>query len=210
MGGVIVWIVNDSTINGSETGTSFRQALYFKEIGFNLHDTMIYRKLGMTFPETNRYYPCFEYMFILSKGKPKTTNLLVKKNKSAGKSVKTSERQIDGSLKESSGKKVNRKVKEYGVRWNIWEYGIGYGNSAKEDYVFKHPAIMPLDLARDHVKSWSNEGDIVLDPFMGSATTGVACQELNREFIGIEKIEEYYKIAEKRMHNIQSNLEAFN
>ena len=206
-GGVVVWIVNDSTINGSETGISFRQALYFKEIGFRLHDTMIYQKNGISFPETTRYYPCFEYMFILSKGKPKTINLLTKRNKCAGKNTMTTERQIDGSLKESSAKKKGRKVKEYGVRFNVWKYNTGKGKSSKNPIAHEHPAIFPLKLAIDHIKSWSDPNDLVLDPFMGSGTTGVACQKLNRRFIGIEKVPKYMDIAKRRLNDNQTKLE---
>jgi len=73
-GGCVVWIVNDATIKGSETGTSFKQALYAKECGFNLHDTMIYEKINPIPYHHNRYQPCFEYMFILSRGAPSIFN----------------------------------------------------------------------------------------------------------------------------------------
>ena len=200
-GGVIVWVVNDAHIDGSETGTSFRQALYFKEIGFNLHDTMIYQKVGLTQPPTfNRYYPYFEFMFILSKGKPLTTNLIKDRlNKCVGEKVSSSNRNKKGELIDSNAKKQGRLVKKYGVRFNIWQYGQGYGKSAKNPIAFEHPAIFPLDLAKDHILSWSNPNDIVLDPFMGSGTTGVACLQTNRNFIGIEKVEKYFKIAEQRI-----------
>ena len=206
-GGVVVWIVNDATINGSETGTSFRQALYFKEIGFRLHDTMIYRKKGTSFPEVNRYYPIFEYMFILSKGKPKTTNLLKDRiNKIAGQKVTNHERQRDGSITISNGKKLGRVHEKYGVRFNIWEYGTGWGQSAKNPIAFEHPAIFPLDLAKDHILSWSNPNDTVLDCFMGSGTTGVACLQTDRNFIGIELEPKYYKIAQERCKEYQTKL----
>lgn len=206
-GGVVVWIVNDATINGSETGTSFRQALYFKEIGFRLHDTMIYKKTGIPFPEINRYYPCFEYMFVLSKGKPKTYNLIQDKvNTSKGYLISCTERQVDGTMKQSSGRKKGRRMKEKGVRTNIWEYKTGLNNSSKNPIVFQHPATFPEKLAKDHIISWSNEGDLVLDCFMGSGTTGVACQELNREFIGIEIEEDYYNIAKERCKEFQAKL----
>ena len=210
-GGVVVWVVNDATYNGSETGTSFKQALYFKEIGFRLHDTMIYQKSGIPFPETTRYYPSFEYMFVLSKGKPKSINLIRDKpNKSAGQLVCCNERQVDGSMKESNGRKIGRRMKEFGVRNNVWRYATGKGNSNKNPLAFNHPAIFPLDLAKDHIKSWSNEGDLILDPFMGSGTTGTACQELNRRFIGIEKVKEYYDLANEIINDSQSSLEDFN
>lgn len=201
-GGVVVWIVNDATINGSETGTSFKQALYFKEIGFNLHDTMIYHKKSLAFPESNRYYPCYEYMFIFSKGKPKTTNLIKDRiNAKAGQVMTNTERQIDGSIKMSNGAKLGRRHKKYGVRFNIWSYGTGYGKSAKNPIAFEHPAIFPLDLAKDHIISWSNPDDIVLDPFMGSGTTAVACLQTDRRFIGIEKEKEYFDLAVRRIND---------
>ena len=84
-GGVCVWIVGDATIKGSETGTSFRQALYFKEIGFNLHDTMIWYKTNpMPYIKKNCYTPCFEYMFVFSKGKPNTFNPIMIECKTKG------------------------------------------------------------------------------------------------------------------------------
>ena len=206
-GGIVVWIVNDATIDGSETGTSFKQALYFKEIGFNLHDTMIYRKTGLSYPMTTRYYPNFEYMFILSKGIPKTVHLLKdRKNKTKGCPVTSTERQQNGILRKSSGAKKGRITKEYGVRWNIWEYNTGYGNSSKDKLAFEHPATMPVQLAIDHILSWSNEEDIVFDCFMGGGTTGVACQQTNRKFIGIEKVQKYYDICTKRIDTKQTKL----
>ena len=197
-GGVVVWVVGDQTINGSESGTSFKQALYFKEIGFNLHDTMIYMKPSASFPETTRYYQVFEYMFVFSKGKPKSINLLKdKENKWAGGTSfgKSSFRQPDGTLIQ----KDKIKVKDKGVRNNIWKISGGKGFSSKDDIAFKHPAIFPEQLVSDHIYSWSNEGDIVLDPFMGSGTTAKMALLLNRRFIGIELSEEYCEIANKRI-----------
>jgi len=199
-GGVCVWVVGDATVKGSETGTSFRQALFFKEIGMNLHDTMIYRKNSLTFPDKNRYYQCFEYMFVFSKGKPNTANLIQDKvNKQANKTITGNYREIDGSLKEMSGSKNKRSIKEKGVRWNIWDYNTGWKHSYSEDFLRGHPAIFPKKLAEDHILSWSNEGDTVLDPFLGSGTTLLAAQELNRNGIGIEISEEYCEIARKRL-----------
>ncbi len=204
-GGIVVWIVGDATINGSETGTSFKQALYFKKIGFNLHDTMIYHKNGLTFPNKNRYYQCFEYMFILSKGKPKTINLLKdKKNKCAREKVSGGSRDIDGSIKQRSGNKKNRKVKEFGVRTNVWKYEVGYNKSTTDKIAYKHPAIFPEKLVEDHILSWSNENDLILDCFMGSGTTGKICKSLNRNFIGIEIDKSYFEIAKERIEKTQS------
>lgn len=199
-GGVVVWVVGDQTIKGSESGTSFKQALYFKEIGFNLHDTMIYRKKALSFPDFNRYYQCFEYMFILSKGKPKTTNLINDRiNKCANDKVSGNYRDVDGTMKPMNGKIKGNKVKEKGIRWNIWEYDVGWGKSYTEKYLKGHPAIFPERLAQDHIISWSNENDTVLDPFMGSGTTGKMCKLLNRNFIGIEISKEYFEIAKARI-----------
>ena len=200
-GGVLVWVVGDATIKGSETGTSFKQALWAKECGFNLHDTMIYQKNSLTFPDTNRYYQCFEYMFVLSKGKPNVCNQIKdKENKQAGKTITGNYRDIDGSLKEMSGSKNKRGIKDLGVRWNIWQYNTGWKHSYTEDWLRGHPAIFPEKLAHDHIISWSNECDTVFDPFMGSGTTGKMAVINNRNFIGIELDSEYFKIAEKRIN----------
>lgn len=206
-GGVVVWVVGDATIKGSETGTSFKQALYFKEIGFNLHDTMIYKKTGCPFPEQNRYYPIFEYMFILSKGKPKTTNLIKDRNNIyAGAKVarKNHARQVDGSVKENSAQRIDpdRRLKDVGVRFNIWEItssrnaNSGTGN---------HPAIFPEKLAEDHILSWSNEGDIILDPMAGSGTTLKMAKKNNRNYIGIEISQEYINIINERLKQYENN-----
>jgi len=200
-GGVVVWVVGDATINGSETCTSDRQKLYFKDVcGFNVHDTMIYRKNSLTFPDTNRYYQCFEYMFIFSKGKPKTVNLIQdKENKQANKTITGNYRDIDGSLKEMSGSKNKRTIKEKGVRWNIWDYNTGWQHSYSEDFLKGHPAIFPEKLAEDHILSWSNEGDTVLDPMAGSGTTLKMAKKNNRNYIGIEISQDYIDIINKRL-----------
>lgn len=198
-GGVVVWVVGDATIRGSETGTSFKQALWAKECGFNLHDTMIYEKSGVT-PQTGRYYPCFEYMFVFSKGKPETFNpILDRKNKWRKRWGKTRvRRKSDGTI----GKEYESKVApEFGMRRNIWKYAQGGGYEADDRIAYKHPAIFPEKLAHDHILSWSNEGDTILDPFMGSGTTGKMAKKLNRNFIGIELDKEYYEIAKTRIES---------
>jgi len=204
-GGVVVWVVGDATINGSETGNSFRQALYFKdECGFNLHDTMIYDKGNCPYPERNRYYQCFEYMFVFSKGKPKTFNLIKDRpNKKAGTLIKSiTNRRPDGSLIITSAEKKgeNRKIKQYGVRFNIWRISPGWRKSHSDDWGYKHPATFPEQLAHDHTISWSNEGDIVLDPLCGSGTTLKIAEKLNRRWIGIEINSEYCEIAKQRIN----------
>jgi len=165
-GGVVVWVVGDATVKGSETGTSFRQALYFMQCGFNLHDTMIYEKAG-TLPSSNRYTQEFEFMFVFSKGTPKTFNpIMDRKNKWGGEKTfgKSSFRDKDGSLKVSGQREVNK----IGKRSNIWRYANGYGFGQSDDIAYKHPATYPEALVSDHIVSWSNEGDIVLDCFAGN------------------------------------------
>ncbi len=205
-GGVVVWVVNDATIKGSETGTSFRQALYFKEIGFNLHDTMIYQKDACPFPERNRYYPMFEYMFVFSKGKPKTVNLIADKpNKKYGKKVASStQRLTDGKIVKVSANKTDptRTIKKYGVRGNVWQYSPGHNKSTKDKYAYKHPAVFPEQLAQDHILSWSNPGDIVLDPMCGSGTTCKMAKLNGRNYIGIDIAEEYVEMARRRVEEV--------
>ena len=193
-GGVVVWVVGDATIKGSETGTSFKQALYAMECGFNLHDTMIYQK--STPPLThNRYEQNFEYMFVFSKGKPKAFNGVrepreykdSRKNKAYGKNKDDS---VDFGFSSNYETRLKR---------NVWK--IFAGGGASDKYASKHPAIFPEQLAHDHIISWSNEGDTVLDPFMGSGTTGKMAKILNRNFIGIELDSNYFEIAKKRIRN---------
>lgn len=194
-GGVIVWIVGDATIKGSESGTSFKQALYFKDnLKLNLHDTMIYAKNNVVPLTHNRYEQSFEYMFILSKGKPNTFNAINDKpNKWSGHFVHGTCYSKD--IKKRITYHNQRKVSEFGRRHNIFYYN----NSGNKK--IDHPAIFPEALASDHIISWSNCGDIVLDPFMGSGTTGLICKKLNRNFIGIEKVEKYFEIAKRRILN---------
>jgi DNA modification methylase len=203
IGGVVVWVVGDATIKGSESGSSFRQALSFIEYGFNLHDTMIYEKGGIPYPSTNRYNQAFEYMFIFSKGKPNTYNLIKdRKNLWAGSKAhwgKPRWRQKDGSMKEVSD---NHIIPEFSIRTNVWRYSIGKGNSTKDSIAYKHPAIFPEQLANDHILSWSNDGDLILDPFVGSVTTTKIAKLLNRSFIGFDTSQEYCDIAEKRIKDL--------
>ena len=184
-GGVVVWVVGDATIKGSETGTSFRQALYFKEIGFNLHDTMIYAKQNPVPYHHNRYNPQFEFMFVFSKGKPKIFNPIQENTKG----FKTGKyRYPDGSLKIAN----TPIIKETKMLNNIWYYVVGgKGNN--------HPASFPEKLAEDHILSWSNEGDIILDPMAGSGTTLKMVKKNNRNYIGIEIAQEYVDIINKRL-----------
>ena len=205
---VVVWVVGDATIKGSETLTSSKQKIYAREeCWFNIHDTMIYRKNSLTFPDTTRYYQCFEYMFIFSKWKPKTINLIEdRENKQANKTITGNYRDIDGSLKEMSGSKQKRAIKEKGVRWNVWDYNTGWQHSYTEDFLRGHPAIFPEKLAEDHILSWSNEWDIVLDPFMWSWTTAKMAKKNNRNYIWCEISQEYVDIANKRLETTTVSL----
>ena len=193
-GGVCVWVVGDATIKGSETGTSFRQALWAMECGFNLHDTMIWHKGGFSSPQSNRYGACSEYMFIFSKGKPKSVNIIKdRKTKKGGQKLHSGKREADGSMRTSANHGNIRS--EFGTRFNIWNQPPVQSNKERTGHV----AQFPEQLAHDHIISWSNEGDTVLDPFMGSGTTGKMAKQLNRSFIGIEMDEEYFKIATQRI-----------
>ena len=194
-GGVVVWVVGDSVVNGSETGNSFRQALYFMEVGFRLHDTMIYGKNGFAFPDSNRYQQINEYMFVLSKGAPKTFNPIKRKNRWGGIVKREFERQKDGSISNSD----DRYILEEGNYGNIWIYNTGYMHSTKDKVAYQHPAIFPDNLAKDHIRSWTNPTDVILDPMMGSGTVAVAAKQLGRRYIGIEISPKYCKIAEDRL-----------
>ena len=196
-GGVVVWVVGDQTIKGEETGTSFRQALYFKQVGFNLFDTMIYLKTPRGAVGNNKtYWQAFEYMFILSKGAPKTINLLKDRgNKDERGGDNGTKRLHNGTLL-----KLKRAgYSKYGRRTNVWEYLIGRGHSASDNIAYKHPAIFPEKLVQDHITSWSNPGDVVFDPMCGSGTTCKMAKLNKRDFIGIDISSEYCKIAEERL-----------
>jgi DNA modification methylase len=189
-GGVVVWVVGDSTIKGSETGTSFKQALYFKEIGFNLHDTMIWRR--RTLPQNgNRYETAFEYMFVFSKCSPKTFNpIKVPAKYEDSRTEKTFHRNKNGEFTKNELVRQDMVLID-----NVWDIP----NRSNDKIAHEHPAIFPEKLAKQHIISWSNENDIILDPFNGSGTTTKSAQNLHRNFIGIEISPEYCKIAEKRL-----------
>lgn len=214
-GGVVVWIVADATINGSETGTSFRQALYFKEVGFNLHDTMIYEKTS-PYPANVRYQQDFEYMFVFSKGKPNTFNPIhtLKTLREIKKILRGSYDRSTGTYRSISGEterldeaglkrleKASKNITK--VMSNVWKCEAGYQKSTTDEIAYKHPAIFPEQLAQDHILSWSNSGDIVFDPFLGSGTTAKMALLNNRNFIGFEISKEYCEIAEQRISQIK-------
>jgi site-specific DNA-methyltransferase (adenine-specific) len=192
-GGVVVWVVGDATINGSETGTSFRQALYFKEIGFNLHDTMIYDKVNYIPLTRNRYEQAFEYMFVLSKTRPICFNAIIDKCISVGsaRNRNNSSKAEEASVRNRSENTITKETK---YKNNIWSYVVG---SNKDNTL--HPAPFPEKLARDHIYSWSNEGDIVYDPFGGSGTTAKMAHLQKRKWIMSEISAEYCELATKRL-----------
>lgn len=191
-GGAIAWVVNDAVLNKQESGTSFRQALYFQEIGMRLHDTMIWHKGGFNFPESNRYPQCFEYMFIFAKGDLKTANLI------RDRKNKTPLTRKKGTMRKKNGEIVSRlhiplTIGKYGLRYNVWDI------TPEKNNLTDHPAPFSVALAAGHVQTWSNEGDTILDPFLGSGTTAVTCMKLNRKFIGIEINEAYFDMAVDRV-----------
>lgn len=189
-GGVVVWVVADKCVKGGESLSSFKQALAFQNAGFNVYDTMIWLKPSPQAPTEGRYYDVFEYMFVMSKGKPKTLNLLKdRKNKSFGSVSRKESRSCREDRKMLDEK---RTVAEFSRRFNVWEISRGHNKT-------KHPAVFPAALAHDHIVSWSNEGDLVLDCFMGSGTVGVESLQLNRRFIGIEIGDEYFDISRDRI-----------
>lgn len=202
-GGIVVWVVNDATICGSETGTSFRQAIDFMQAGFNLYDTMIYRKVNPTPNHARRYQQSFEYMFVFSKGKPKYVNLLLRDRRNKCKDKRTfrmkkTNRNKNGDFSEAKLYMVKEKV----PRDNIWEYKVGLYNSTSDKYAFEHPAVFPEALAQDHILSWSAPGDLVFDPMAGSGTVLKMAKINGRHFIGIEISDKYCKIAQKRIDDI--------
>lgn len=202
-GGVVVWVVGDSVVNGAKSLTSFKQAIYFQKIGFKMYDVIIYEKTGTAPPHKNRYFNAYEYMFVLSKGLPKTINIIRdKENKWGGQQTygKVTRREKDGSLTDKGRKTIN----QMGARTNIWKYANGKGFATRDEIAYEHPAIFPEKLAEDHIISWSNEGDIVLDPFAGSGTVAKKAIELNRRWLGIEISSKYCDIARERIRGLET------
>lgn len=192
--GIIVWVVGDKIDNGNKSLTSFRQAIYFQDHGFKIHDVMIYEKKNTPFMRSNAYTNCYELMIVLSKKGPKTFTPLMVSTKRKGFEMLTTNKKADGI-----NKKVLGKLNETKTRNNIWQYAAGLGGTTKDKIAFTHPAIFPEKLAQDHILSWTNESDIVLDPMCGSGTTCKMAMINNRRYIGIDISEEYCEIARKRL-----------
>lgn len=198
-GGIVVWVVGDKIKNGDRTLTSFKQALYFQEIGFNVHDVMIYRKKNTPFMRKNAYTNCYEFMFVFSKGKPRVFNPLKTKTKRSGLEPLPYNKKADGINKKALGA-----LKKEKTLTNIWSYAVGLGGTTKDKIAFKHPAVFPEKLAEDHILSWTNEGDLVFDPMCGSGTTCKMAKLHNRRYIGIDISQEYVEIAQERIEMVKS------
>ncbi len=195
-GGIVVWVVGDKIKKGNKTLTSFKQALYFQQVGFNVHDVMIYRKKNTPFMRSNAYTNCFEFMFVLSKDSPKTFTPLKVKTVRQGKEMLPFNKGADGV-----NKKIMGELKPEKTMTNIWDYAVGFGGSTSDKLAFDHPAIFPEKLAEDHILSWSKDGDIVFDPMCGSGTTCKMAKNNNRHYIGCDISEDYVKLANKRLGN---------
>lgn len=193
-GGVVVWVVGDATIKGSETGSSFKQALFFKECGFNLHDTMIWKKTNPIPLTHNRYEQSFEYMFVFSKGSPKTFNPIKIPCVTKGqmRKRKNSNKEEGSAVRNRDEVTITKNTK---IKGNVWEMPVS-------NTKFNHPAIFPEQLAQDHILTWSNPGDVILDPFLGSGTTAKMAVLNGRHYIGFEISQNYCDIAEQRLKNL--------
>lgn len=199
MGGVAVWVVGDK-INGGRSLTSFRQGLYFQEIGFVVHDVMIYQKKNTPFMRSNAYTNCYEFMFVLSKGKPKTFNPLKQKTVRQGQEMLVYNKLSDGVNKKTLGE-----LKPEKTRTNIWQYAVGLGGTTADKNAFTHPALFPEKLAQEHILSWSNEGDLVYDPMCGAGTTCKMAFLTGRQFLGTDISAEYIQVAKDRLKGINND-----
>lgn len=203
-GGVCVWVVGDIVVKRSESLASSLQKIYFRKVGWFIHDTMIYQKNGTAYPasaKSNRYSQVFEYMFVFSKGVPKTCNLIKDKlNRWAGETNfgNNSERLSDGRIKQRK-KKGQIVIGEYGYRENIWRINNGHGWGATDPYAEQHPATFPESLAHDHILTWSNPGDLIYDPFSGAGTTAKMAKYLGRHYLASEISFEYFQLSQKRL-----------
>ena len=192
-GGVCVWVVGDK-IDGGRSLVSFEHAFAARDCGFTAHDVMIYQKKNTPFMRSNAYTNCYEFMLVLAKGPPKTFNPLKEPTKRSG---------WESAVYNKGPDAVNRKtpvrLNKEKVKTNVWQYAVGLGGSTRDKIAFQHPAIFPEKLARDHVLSWSNPGDVVLDPMCGSGTTCKMADHLGRRWLGIDMSEAYIQLARKRL-----------
>ena len=199
-GGVIVWVVGDGIEGYSETGSSFRHALGFMRRGLKLHQTMLYQTTREAPTAPNRYARVHEYMFVFSNGRPRVANIIRDKPNTTSGTVhrrKMIGRYADNSKPHRNYKRNRIVSPEFGPRTNIWKYHTSpFSNANRFD---EHPAVFPDALARDHIRTWTNPGDLVIDPMAGSGTTLRAAKDLGRSSIGIEIHENYIDIIERRM-----------
>ena len=203
-GGIVVWVVGDKIKNGNKSLTSFKHAIYFQEIGFNVHDVMIYQKKNTPFMRSNGYTNCYEFMFVFSKGRPNTFNPLITETVRQGIEMMPANKGPDGI-----NKKVPGKLNESKTRINIWQYAVGMHGTTSDKIAFEHPAVMPEKLAEDHILSWTNEGDLVFDPMCGSGTTCKMALKHNRKYIGCDISKEYINISKIRIkYNELYNLDS--
>jgi len=210
IGGVVVWVVGDKIHKGSESGTSFKQALYAMEIGFNLHDTMIYEKHNPMPNAGTRYQQSFEYMFIFSKGKPKTTNIALRERLNKANDKRTYRKKSFSRDQDGEFTKSDYHIKDYVPKGNVWKYLVGLYHTSSDKVAFKHPAIFPEELAQDHILSWSNENDIVFDPMCGSGTVAKMAYLNNRRYICVDMSVEYISnICVPRLEHIKQQINLF-
>ena len=195
-GGIVVWVVGDKIVKGNKTLTSFKHALYFQEIGFNVHDVMIYQKRNTPFMRSNAYTNCYEFMYVFSKGSPRVFNPIQIPTVRQG-----FEKLACNKIADAINNKVIGELKPEKTKTNIWEYAVGLGGSTNDKIAFKHPAVFPEKLAEDHILSWTNEGDIVFDPMCGSGTTLKMAKKHKRNYIGCDISEEYVEISKKRVED---------
>ena len=200
-GGVVVWVVGDKYEKGSKTLTSFSQALHFKEIGFNVHDVMIYQKKNTPFMRKNSYTNCYEFMFILSKGRVLKFNPLMEKTVRHGEEMLVAGKKPDGI-----NKKVPGVLKKEKTKTNIWQYAVGLGGTTSDKKAFGHTAMFPEKLAQDHILSWSDPGDLVFDPMCGAGTTCKMAHLNGRKYLGVDISSEYIEIAKNRLNSIKTQI----
>lgn len=198
-GGVVVWVVGDRVHKGNRSLTSFRQAIYFQEIGFNVHDVMIYKKKNTPFMRSNAYTNCYEFMFVFAKGSPRVFNPLKEATKRNGLEMLPHNKGKDGV-----NKKILKELKKEKTLTNIWEYAVGLGGSTKDKIAFEHPAIFPEKLAEDHIISWTKPGDVVFDPMCGSGTTLKMAIKNSRYYLGCDISKEYVELSRKRLARIEA------
>ena len=204
-GGVVIWVVGDRTVDGDETLSSFKHAFAFKDAGFRVHDTMIYAKNNPIPSDCGkRYRQCFEYMFCFSKGQPKTFNPIMEPTKSAGQKI-TAFRITGKGRGNVPDEDIGREIKSERKVSNIFAYKVGM-SSSKDKIAFQHPAIFPEKLVEDQILTWTNEGDLVYDCFMGSGTTAKMAEELDRKWLGSEISAQYVKIAKARLEQQPNKL----